>query len=43
MLHPTDGHIKAATVDNMQGGNARITRQKGERAVFQDTRNRNHT
>jgi hypothetical protein len=34
------GHIKTATVDNMQGGNSRIARQKGERAAYQADRTR---
>ena len=29
--HPDNGHIKTATVDNMQGGNAYICRRSQER------------
>jgi hypothetical protein len=40
--NPMAGHIKTATVDNMQGGNSRIARQKGERAAYQAKRPRQH-
>jgi hypothetical protein len=38
--NPMAGHIKTATVNNMQGGNSRIARQKGERAAYHADRTR---
>ncbi|MEM7003905.1 MAG: hypothetical protein AAF529_24175, partial [Pseudomonadota bacterium] len=32
--NPAPGHCTTATLDNMQGGNAKIRRKQGERAVY---------
>ena len=35
-----EGHVATATVDNMQGGNSKIRRKRGEQAVFRPKTNK---
>jgi hypothetical protein len=39
---PAEGHVQDATVENMQGGNDRIQRSRGEKQVFKPPQRRNN-